>query len=306
MDSSQENVSPTFMSVPRVSNKRKSYTIEDKLFFIELISGGRKTQSEICNEYNICHSTLGTILSNKEKILRNYENNELCALRKRNRGSKHEDIERLLLDWYKEVSSKDNTINGTVMRAKANEFALLLNKQHEFKASNGWFHRFKMRNNLQFSSCSSSISGDDESLFDKLENKKARKDTLVLNFTQSPKVLSKESMRVYKPIEFALKTGSLSHLDEEEEEGEFNFTDEFTSSSNSNQENKLNQLYDDEDHDDKFNESECFQANSFEVPNKQEALNYLYKLRSFFDSTEKVSATTMKSLDDIENELLNG
>jgi transposase-like protein len=301
MNDNQENLSPTFMSIPRVSNKRKSYSIEDKFFFIQLITDGRKTQSEICNEYNICHSTLGTILSNKEKILSNYQNNQSCASRKRNRCAKHEDIERLLLEWYKETSSKKSVIlNGAVMRAKAEELATLLNKKQEFKASNGWFQRFKIRNNIQFLS---SFSGDDESLANEPSNKRAKIED------QRPNIPSNFGQRIKKPSDFALKNGSLSQLDEEEEEGEYCYSDELTSNSNSNfdQDNYLNQFKDDDDDDnnDLFNESEYFQVNSLEVPNRQEALDYLYKLRSYFELNVKTSANAMKSLNELENELLN-
>ena len=297
----KKSVNSTFLSIPKISNKRKSYTIEEKVLFIELIADGRKTQSEICNEYNISNSTISTILSNKEQILSNYKKNDSYALRKRNRGSKFEDMEKLLLDWYKNVKSKNININGVVIRAKANEFATLLNKKHEFKASNGWFQRFKIRNNIQLSSCSSSVSDDDERISSTRRNKRPRNDP--------EEVPSNYGLK--ESSEFSFKSGSLDNLDEEEEEEiEYNFTsnDEFNSKSNlkSDPDNNLNLFKEEEGDDGEFNETEYFQENSLEVPNRQEALNYLYKLRSFFETTEKVSALAMKSLDDIENELLNG
>ena len=294
-------VNSTFLSMPNISNKRKSYTIEEKVLFIELIADGRKTQSEICNEYNISNSTISTIISNKEQILSNYKKNDSYALRKRNRGSKFEDIEKLLLDWYQNVKSKAIKINGAVIRAKANEFATLLNKKHEFKASNGWFQRFKIRNNIQLSSCSSSVSDEDERISSTRRNKRPRND--------NEEVLSNYDLKDSKSSEFSFKSGSLDNLDEEEE-SEYNFAsnDEFNSKSNlkSDPDNNLNIFKEEVEDNDEFNETEYFQENSLEVPNRQEALNYLYKLRSFFETTEKVSAIAMKSLDDIENELLNG
>ena len=294
-------VNSTFLSMPNISNKRKSYTIEEKVLFIELIADGRKTQSEICNEYNISNSTISTIISNKEQILSNYKKNDSYALRKRNRGSKFEDIEKLLLDWYQNVKSKAIKINGAVIRAKANEFATLLNKKHEFKASNGWFQRFKIRNNIQLSSCSSSVSDEDERISSTRRNKRPRND--------NEEVLSNYDLKDSKSSEFSFKSGSLDNLDEEEE-SEYNFAsnDEFNSKSNlkSDPDNNLNIFKEEVEDNDEFNETEYFQENSLEVPNRQEALNYSYKLRSFFETTEKVSAIAMKSLDDIENELLNG
>lgn len=282
-----ENFDATSMlSIPKTSNKRKSYTLEDKILFIEMIAGGRKTQAEICNEFNVCHSTLGTILSNKEKILQSYQNNMSCTWRKRSRSSKHEDIEKLLINWYKEITLKGHVINGTVMRAKANEFATLLNKEKEFKANNGWFQRFKLRNNINLSSSSlpsSLVSGDQD-----LKSQRATQESTNL---------------VYKNVH---KNGSLTQLDEEDEE---NYTDDMNSNSDQNHEdNSGNDYYYDDDGDcgdNIFEESNYLQANSYEIPTRQEALNYLYKLRLFFETTEKDSQSALTSLDDLENELLN-
>ena len=268
-----ENVDPALLTIPKSSHKRKSYTIEDKILFIDLIAHGR-TQAEICNEYNVCHSTLGTILSNKEKIISHYQNNDSSALRKRNRCSKHEDIEKMLLDWFKDVTAKGFTVNGTMMRSKANEFASFLNKEHVFKANNGWFQRFKTRNSIQLNAASQSVFGDQENLSN------------ILKVSQRANITSK-----------SLKNGSLSQLDEDDEE---NFTDELTSNSNSNG-NQLNEF----DNEMEFNDSDYFQADSYEVPSKHEALSYLYKLRSFFESAEKVNGSALSNLDALENELLN-
>ena len=55
-------------------------------------------------------------------------------------------------------------------------------------------------------------------------------------------------------------------------------------------------------------------VNSYEVPSRQEALGFLYKLRMFFENntksegndTEGVHARSLVRLDELENELLKG
>ena len=177
------------------------------------------------------------------------------------------------------------------MRAKANEIAALLHKQAEFKANNGWFQRFKTRNSIQLAPLSASVEAK-----------------------------SGHGSRLPVRDSFVRKNGP--RIDEEDEA---NFTDENTATSDEPSTDLNADLsvresdYDEEEDEgaDLFDESDYDYmppVNSYEVPSRQEALGFLYKLRMFFENntksegndTEGVHARSLVRLDELENELLKG
>lgn len=79
-----------------------------------------------------------------------YESNasdSLCQARKRNRTSEYADINDALYQWY-QAAVKDIYPDGSLLAEKAREIAERLNHT-DFKASNGWLHRWKVRNNIR-------------------------------------------------------------------------------------------------------------------------------------------------------------
>ena len=136
-----------------MSNKRKAAstasTVEEKYQIIQRIESKKATQSEIAKETGIPRSTISRWCSiEKEKIIQAYESNSSASSRKRLRSSKYEDIDESLYEWFKERRSMNFPLNGPLLMSKAEDFATLHNQ--EFKASNGWFDRWKSRYNITF------------------------------------------------------------------------------------------------------------------------------------------------------------
>jgi hypothetical protein len=72
------------------------------------------------------------------------------------------ELEKIPLEWFQQMRSDNVPINGPILREKANEIAFRLNIDN-FKASNGWLHRYKMRHDVGYrvvSGESGSISQD--------------------------------------------------------------------------------------------------------------------------------------------------
>ena len=94
---------------------------------------------------------ISTILKNKEAVREFYESNasdSLCQVRKRNRKSEYADLNDTLYQWYQLCVKKNIYPDGSLLAEKAVMIAEILGHEN-FKASNGWLHRWKVRNNIK-------------------------------------------------------------------------------------------------------------------------------------------------------------
>ena len=94
---------------------------------------------------------ISTILKNKEVIRELYESNacdSLCQARKRNRISEYADLNDALYQWYQLCVQRNIYPDGSLLAEKAMTIAERLGHT-DFKASNGWLHRWKVRNNIK-------------------------------------------------------------------------------------------------------------------------------------------------------------
>lgn len=124
----------------------KTLTLAEKVAVISEVDKGLKKKSQIAKEFKIPATTLSTFLKNKDKILKSF--NESAKDRKRVRGPENPDVDECVLKWFKQARDKQIPVSGPMIRAKAEDFAASLNK--DFKASTGWLHGFKERNNITF------------------------------------------------------------------------------------------------------------------------------------------------------------
>uniref|UniRef100_A0A3P9DK91 HTH CENPB-type domain-containing protein n=1 Tax=Maylandia zebra TaxID=106582 RepID=A0A3P9DK91_9CICH len=95
-------------------------------------------------------STIGTILKQKEVIKAGKPSKGTTIMSKR-RTPIHDEMERLLLVWIKDKGETGNTLTETVICEKTSSiYNDLVSKEApltspEFRASHGWFYRFKKR-----------------------------------------------------------------------------------------------------------------------------------------------------------------
>ena len=88
------------------------------------------------------------------KILKNRSDIETSALtnentdQKRARSGKDSEVESALKIWFSNVCDKNASINGPLMRPKA-ELAKSMGKE-KFNATDGWFNRWKKRENIVY------------------------------------------------------------------------------------------------------------------------------------------------------------
>ncbi len=137
--------------------KRKAISLEDKFVKITKRAKGENPK-DLMVEYGLSASTIATIVSNKEKIIAEHQNNEnandkgLNLKKNRVRNSTYKDIEGAVQQWFNEAMDNTNvTIGGNEIKEQAKKYAVFLNHP-EFKASNCWLEGFKERNHLKFKS----------------------------------------------------------------------------------------------------------------------------------------------------------
>ncbi|XP_061440150.1 tigger transposable element-derived protein 4 [Rhineura floridana] len=131
-----------------VVRKKKSLSIKDKIGIIAAIESG-KNKTDIAERYGIKKNSLVSIMKNKDRVLEAFETWQFDPKRKRLRMAFYTDLEEILVKWYRMAQYSNISVDGPMLRFKANNFAQKLGHSN-FKCSNGWLDRFKARYGLAF------------------------------------------------------------------------------------------------------------------------------------------------------------
>jgi hypothetical protein len=85
-------------------------------------------------------------MHNRNKILKQSLTEDLN--RKKIKTAKYEKVEAILIDWFRQKQALNFTVDGPILKRKAEEIATKLSI--EFRPSNGWIDRFKKRSGLVY------------------------------------------------------------------------------------------------------------------------------------------------------------
>nr|XP_034958025.1 MAPK-interacting and spindle-stabilizing protein-like isoform X1 [Zootoca vivipara] len=140
---------------PAESGKRKRELIllEVKQGIIRKHEQGMRVV-DLAREYRKSASTIATILKDKERI-KGRETAKGVTILTKKRPAIMDEVEKLLLLWIREKERAGDTVTSTLVCAKARALhADLIAQQpgtshEEFKASRGWFEKFKMRSGIR-------------------------------------------------------------------------------------------------------------------------------------------------------------
>ncbi|XP_035792424.1 major centromere autoantigen B-like [Anopheles albimanus] len=141
-----------------VSLKRVKVTVEMKRKIVELKEQGMCVK-DIARTFARPSSTICTILKNREKFMEVDASSGLTRISTR-RLRILDDVEWLLLEWIRERHRLGESIDEQTICERARTIAADLAKalpgsctppfeEEEFKASRGWFERFKQRTGMQ-------------------------------------------------------------------------------------------------------------------------------------------------------------
>lgn len=127
--------------------KRIVLGLEEKIEVIDLHKNG-KSERKLAEQFHCGKTQINTILKNQDAIKKDYEENCSRGL-KRKRNENFPEINNMVLEWFKCARSKQIPISGPMLKEKALEIAQSL-RIEDFRASNGWLERFKVRHNINF------------------------------------------------------------------------------------------------------------------------------------------------------------
>jgi len=168
--------------------RRKQRSIDDKyeiiMFYLSIESKGRGAKEETRRKFNLASiSSLNTILSQKDEIIRSHESNQTSSKRVRLTCGRLPSLEDQLYEEFVELRSRKNVVGCNDLIEKASEIKekLLANsnltlvekeKLEKFKASSGFIRAFNSRHNINFKNLSVEAASVDMNVVNTKEVKK--------------------------------------------------------------------------------------------------------------------------------------
>ena len=140
------------------TGKRKRVSLGEKYKAITDLESDLKP-SKVAEKYDVPRNTISTWLKKKEEIKSAFKSGEVSSKRKNMRIGQNDNLDKALFSWFKKMRTNNLPVNGTVVKEKAISYAKELQIEG-FKASNGWFERWKSRFNVSFKA----ITGEEKSV----------------------------------------------------------------------------------------------------------------------------------------------
>ena len=142
-------------SSPQPGNKkRKTISLDTKMLVIKQFEGGKKKVNVFARDQKLTHSTVSTILKDKERIrndVKGFTPMRSTVITKQRSGNNH-DMYKLLHIWMEYLFQKQTSLISlfTVQTNGISLFQTLKERaredySQEFVASTSWFKRFKDR-----------------------------------------------------------------------------------------------------------------------------------------------------------------
>lgn len=160
----------TVMATPKKRQNYDAKNLATKVEILEALKNGESRQ-QVMTKYNVKRSTLGTYVKNEQQIRQAFESEKFHASRKRLRTAAHPQLEEALLRWITDCRNAHLPLSGPLIMAQGEKYAAMMNIE-SFKASEGWFARFRERHELVFRSVCGEKASVDESVTTEWRNVK--------------------------------------------------------------------------------------------------------------------------------------
>ena len=180
------------------TKSRKNLTFSQKLEILK--EGGKSSQRAVAAKFGVSLGVVNRVIKRKLELETLAENNCNHAA-KRVKNSINEDLNEQVWEWFVAARSKNIPVSGPILQEKALNIATELG-QTDFKASNGWLEKFRLRYNINFKVLSGESAGVDQ---DVVKTWKQRLDSLIDEYSADDIFNCDETGLFYK----ALPTKSL-------------------------------------------------------------------------------------------------
>ena len=128
-------------------SKRKELTLGEKIELIKASNELSLSQIDLGTKFGISKTQVQGILKRKAEIKGGHGSNCNLAVKRMCYHNSQSDIDELTWRWFQGVRSKNTPVSGPLIQEQARIYAEQLHKD-DFKASNGWLSRFKIRHNI--------------------------------------------------------------------------------------------------------------------------------------------------------------
>jgi len=132
------------------THTRRDLTLAEKVGLLRKYNAlENMSQTAAAGKLGIAQSVLSKLLKSRYEIETSFLSNETSS-RKRKRDGKDPKAERSLKKWFASVQESDCRVDGPILKQKAEDFAKKLGHT-TFSATDGWFSRWKKRENMLWS-----------------------------------------------------------------------------------------------------------------------------------------------------------
>lgn len=144
-----------------------------EIFKSDEANGTKTTNAKIARQFNVSHTAIRRMRLQSDEYEKRIQNDEMLDTKlKRFHNPKNPVLEEILYKWYKKKMTDGQPMSMALIKEKA----LLINQEidgkTDFKASTGWFIRFKKRYSINLSAFSGEkLSTDLENSIDFVEVK---------------------------------------------------------------------------------------------------------------------------------------
>ena len=157
----------------KMAAKRKRLTLKEKVEVIQEAENKKMSLRALSERFAVSKNQVANLLKEKDEVMKLWITNSNENLKTvKFRKAVGSDIDSITFEWFCTMRTKDIPVSGPLLKEKARENAESL-KVENFKASNGWLEKFKLRHNINFKKISGeSKSVDPEEVSDWLEKLK--------------------------------------------------------------------------------------------------------------------------------------
>ena len=130
------------MGKPKVQQRKKTLMLKEKVKIIKHKDKSEYESQGLAEKFFIRKFQI-------LQVLHEFETNEPLSKQRSAHITDNEEINELIMEWFKDMSQRKLPISGPMLQEKALQFGKDLGNT-EFKASNGWFENFYKHNNIAF------------------------------------------------------------------------------------------------------------------------------------------------------------
>lgn len=143
------------------TRKKRMLTLKEKIEILNWHEQNKVSVRNVATKFEIGKTQAANIIQKKEEIMKKWHecgNNTVKRNFLKTNGLK---IDQLTYEWFIKARNKNIPLSGPIVRSKAKDIADTLNIEN-FKASEGWLEKFRLRHNIAFKCISGEAASVDK------------------------------------------------------------------------------------------------------------------------------------------------